>query len=228
MDDNNVSAKDRLVKERGTGDWQNYVPPSKVLSAIRERDGTTDDPPSPKRSCQEAPLPAGWDEAFDPTYRQTYYYNSQTGERSWTKPGQTPLPTNWYEGIDQNSGYVYYYNPVEQITQWQPPFYPSAEFCGDSPGYVFKKGELGLGYYSEARQEDKKRTERRQRRKKAETLDPMDPSSYSDAPIGDWNSGLSGAQPKAADTTAGGPLFQQRPYPSPGSVIQTNKKHSKD
>jgi hypothetical protein len=25
---------------------------------------------------------------------------------------------------------------------------------------------------------------------------------------------------KAADSTAGGPLFQQRPYPAPGSVLK--------
>ncbi|EFN53032.1 hypothetical protein CHLNCDRAFT_15387, partial [Chlorella variabilis] len=53
-------------------------------------------------------------------------------------------------------------------------------------------------------------------------LDPMDPSSYSDAPRGKWSTGLEGAQPHAADTTAGGPLFQSRPYPSPGSVLRAN------
>ncbi|GFH09009.1 uncharacterized protein HaLaN_04068 [Haematococcus lacustris] len=56
-----------------------------------------------------------------------------------------------------------------------------------------------------------------------EELDPMDPSSYSDAPRGHWSSGLEG-QPRAADTTAGGPLFQQRPYPSPGSVLRNNQR----
>lgn len=47
-------------------------------------------------------------------------------------------------------------------------------------------------------------------------------SSYSDAPKGGWSSGLAGAQPRAADTTATGPLFQQRPYPSPGAVLRAN------
>ncbi|CAK9862038.1 unnamed protein product, partial [Sphagnum jensenii] len=53
-------------------------------------------------------------------------------------------------------------------------------------------------------------------------LDPMDPSSYSDAPRGGWGVGLKGQQPRAADTTASGPLFQQRPYPSPGAVLRRN------
>jgi len=33
---------------------------------------------------------------------------------------------------------------------------------------------------------------------------------------------LKGVQPRAADTTAAGPLFQQRPYPSPGAVLRKN------
>nr|XP_024386670.1 uncharacterized protein LOC112287660 isoform X2 [Physcomitrium patens] len=56
----------------------------------------------------------------------------------------------------------------------------------------------------------------------SDVLDPMDPSSYSDAPRGGWGVGLKGQQPKAADTTATGPLFQQRPYPSPGAVLRRN------
>lgn len=67
---------------------------------------------------------------------------------------------------------------------------------------------------------------RRDHRKRAYTeddeLDPMDPSSYSDAPRGGWVVGLKGVQPRAADTTATGPLFQQRPYPSPGAVLRKN------
>ncbi|RVW15852.1 hypothetical protein CK203_073097 [Vitis vinifera] len=47
---------------------------------------------------------------------------------------------------------------------------------------------------------------KRDSRKRAYTeddeLDPMDPSSYSDAPRGGWVVGLKGVQPRAADTTA--------------------------
>jgi polyglutamine-binding protein 1 len=58
----------------------------------------------------------------------------------------------------------------------------------------------------------------------AEDVDPMDPSAYSDAPKGGWGQGLEGAQPRAADTTASGPLFQSRPYPSPGAILKANQK----
>lgn len=54
--------------------------------------------------------------------------------------------------------------------------------------------------------------------------DPMDPSSYSDAPKGGWTSGMDGFQPSAADSTASGPLFQSRPYPSPSAVLRANQK----
>ncbi|XP_072812894.1 polyglutamine-binding protein 1 isoform X1 [Vicugna pacos] len=65
--------------------------------------------------------------------------------------------------------------------------------------------------------------------RKDDELDPMDPSSYSDAPRGTWSTGL----PKrneaktGADTTAAGPLFQQRPYPSPGAVLRANAEASR-
>ncbi|NXH15804.1 PQBP1 protein, partial [Bucco capensis] len=65
--------------------------------------------------------------------------------------------------------------------------------------------------------------------RKEEELDPMDPSAYSDAPRGTWSTGL----PKrneaktGADTTAAGPLFQQRPYPSPGAVLRANAEASR-
>ncbi|XP_012501138.1 PREDICTED: polyglutamine-binding protein 1-like isoform X3 [Propithecus coquereli] len=65
--------------------------------------------------------------------------------------------------------------------------------------------------------------------RKDEELDPMDPSSYSDTPRGTWSTGL----PKrneaktGADTTAAGPLFQQRPDPSPGAVLQANAEASR-
>jgi len=50
-------------------------------------------------------------------------------------------------------------------------------------------------------------------------LDPMDPSAYSDTPRGRWAAGLVTSS-KHADSTASGPLFQQRPYPSPGAVLR--------
>ncbi|CAA3014071.1 Polyglutamine-binding 1 [Olea europaea subsp. europaea] len=89
---------------------------------------------------------------------------------------------------------------------------------GDSDKRSFKnrsdmKPPRGMSY---------KRDNRKRAYSEDDELDPMDPSSYSDAPRGGWVVGLKGVQPRAADTTATGPLFQQRPYPSPGAVLRKN------
>ncbi|BBH07011.1 WW domain-containing protein [Prunus dulcis] len=52
-----------------------------------------------------------------------------------------------------------------------------------------------------------------------EELDPWTPAHIQMLPV---VAGLKGVQPRAADTTATGPLFQQRPYPSPGAVLRKN------
>ena len=45
---------------------------------------------------------------------------------------------------------------------------------------------------------------------------------------GTWSSGLErGVEAKTGvDSTANGPLFQMRPYPSPGAVLKMNKEKS--
>ncbi|KAK9819918.1 hypothetical protein WJX72_003950 [[Myrmecia] bisecta] len=247
------------------------------------------------------PLPAGWFEAVDPTYKHAYYYNPTTGERSWTRPqvsqpapaamltpslapppSASALPPGWAQGVDPNSGHVYYYNAGTGTTQWErpvaaaaataafasnEPFQPSAAFTGRRPGYVFTMGQKGLGYYKDepaaaaegnavsaaierraaaaaAAQhmsavasgstsrvvnsaphiEPSRPPAGRRGRRQADDLDPMDPAAYSDAPRGGWSTGLEGVQPRAADTTASGPLFQSRPYPAPGAVLRANQK----
>lgn len=46
---------------------------------------------------------------------------------------------------------------------------------------------------------------------------------------GTWSSGLDikGEAKTGVDTTATGPLFQMRPYPSPGAVLQMNRDSHK-
>jgi len=52
----------------------------------------------------------------------------------------------------------------------------------------------------------------------------MDPAAYSEVPRGTWASGLKNDTVTGVDSTASGPLFQQRPYPSPGDILRANKK----
>ncbi|CAJ0931265.1 unnamed protein product, partial [Mesorhabditis belari] len=51
-------------------------------------------------------------------------------------------------------------------------------------------------------------------------IDPMDPAAYSDIKVGKWASGLTEDTKTGVDVTAGGPLFQQRPYPAPGAILR--------
>nr|CDS33601.1 polyglutamine binding protein 1 [Hymenolepis microstoma] len=70
----------------------------------------------------------------------------------------------------------------------------------------------------------------KRRRGDNDPLDPMDPASYSDVPRGGWTDGLEGVDSAktGADTTASGPLFQQRPYPSPGEIMRANAKQRQE
>lgn len=70
---------------------------------------------------------------------------------------------------------------------------------------------------------------RRQFYENSATVDPMDPAAYSDIPKGRWSAGLE-AEDRAADSTANGTLFQQRPLPSPGDILraQGKRKDSND
>lgn len=54
----------------------------------------------------------------------------------------------------------------------------------------------------------------------SDVLDPMDPSSYSDAPRGKWSCGIAGSHTKSGDMTAGG----SRSYHAPGAVLRQNAK----
>ncbi|KAJ4921319.1 hypothetical protein JOQ06_022683 [Pogonophryne albipinna] len=115
------------------------------------------------------------------------------------------LPTNWYKVFDPACGLPYYWNAETDLVAWLSPNDPNT--------LVTKAAKKIRAPYS-----------KNKRGRKEDEMDPMDPSAYSDAPRGNWSTGL----PKrneaktGADTTAAGPLFQQRPYPSPGAVLRAN------
>ncbi|XP_048475851.1 polyglutamine-binding protein 1 [Rhincodon typus] len=147
------------------------------------------------------------------------------------------LPPNWYKVFEPSSGLPYYWNIESDLVSWLPPTdaaaiitKPAKKFkeAGDSVER-FEREELKEKWL--ARHDDAHRYPkgRKGRERKDDSLDPMDPSAYSDAPRGSWSTGL----PKrneaktGADTTAVGPLFQQRPYPSPGAVLRANAEASR-
>jgi polyglutamine-binding protein 1 len=68
---------------------------------------------------------------------------------------------------------------------------------------------------------------RRQFYESSDVIDLMDPASYGDCGKGRWSAGLQ-TEKKAADSTASGPLYQMRPYPSPGDVLRAQGKRKEE
>uniref|UniRef100_A0A8C5RCY8 Polyglutamine-binding protein 1 n=1 Tax=Laticauda laticaudata TaxID=8630 RepID=A0A8C5RCY8_LATLA len=153
------------------------------------------------------------------------------------------LPPSWYKVIDPICCLPYYWNIESDLVSWLSPNDPNSVVTKAAKKL---KNNLDAESKTERFHDKVEREEVKERRyhrreelapypkskkasRKDEELDPMDPSAYSDAPRGTWSTGL----PKrneaktGADTTAAGPLFQQRPYPSPGAVLRANAEASR-
>lgn len=175
-----------------------------------------------------------WQEVLDETSGCKYYYNSKTNVSQWEHPGSTQKAAlsqqvkieqkkcsgcgGWGVGLVQSWGYCCHCTRILNLPESQylsmitASQYQASNDASNKPRSNMKP-PLGKG---------NKKDSRKRGHAEDDELDPMDPSSYSDAPRGGWVVGLKGVQPRAADTTATGPLFQQRPYPSPGAVLRKN------
>nr|AAM64998.1 unknown [Arabidopsis thaliana] len=189
-----------------------------------------------------------WIETFDEASGHKYFYNTRTHVSQWEPPAslQKPAATNsnnavtqstangkgehppsqlprcsgcggWGVGLVQRWGYCVHCTRVFNLPEKQflPAHLNHFTNAGDS-------GQKDPNQRSSSKPPMKKVIGKKRAHAEDDELDPMDPSSYSDAPRGGWVVGLKGVQPRAADTTASGPLFQQRPYPSPGAVLRRN------
>ncbi|KAK7393044.1 hypothetical protein VNO78_21495 [Psophocarpus tetragonolobus] len=199
----------------------------------------------PSSSCR----PENWEEVLDETTGHKYYYNTKTLVTQWERPNlaqevvsdssdllvgggynqSSNLPQcmgcgGWGVGLVQAWGYCNHCTRVLHLPQCQ---YLSSSLNNQQSSTAHPReipDKKGKQRSSSKPPLDKGGRKVGKKRSYAEDdeLDPMDPSSYSDAPRGGWVVGLKGVQPRAADTTATGPLFQQRPYPSPGAVLRKN------
>ncbi|KAL5221080.1 hypothetical protein ABZP36_025793 [Zizania latifolia] len=131
----------------------------------------------------------------------------------------------WGVGLVQPWGYCNHCTRIQNLPFQQHSSYPNntvqlsvTNATKNQGNIAAKERSSGKPPFGKANRKD----HHKRNRPEDDELDPMDPSSYSDAPRGGWVVGLKGVQPRAADTTAAGPLFQQRPYPSPGAVLRKN------
>ena len=77
-------------------------------------------------------LPPGWTQHFDDNHQTAYWFNTMTGESSWTRPSPAPAaPVPKPAAVD---------------------FEPCDAFAGARPGHVFTTGSQGTGYYRDGSQ----------------------------------------------------------------------------
>nr|CAB3265123.1 polyglutamine-binding protein 1-like [Phallusia mammillata] len=142
-----------------------------------------------------------------------------------------PLPPPWEKVWEPEFETWYYWETVTDKVSWLPPSDPDAviTYPKSKSVHIKKPPELVRDKIVEKIPRSRPKPEKRRSRMEEE-FDPMDPSSYSDAPKGKWSTGLKKLDDAktGVDSTANGPLFQQRPYPSPGEVLSRNKMANRD
>lgn len=91
----------------------------------------------PSAAAADVPLPAGWKAAVDMATGITYYYSVRLNMQQWERPtgaavaGAANVSTGGAASVGEDEG----------------TFVASKSFSGVKAGYVFTKGEQGLGYY---------------------------------------------------------------------------------
>ncbi|XP_071817440.1 polyglutamine-binding protein 1-like [Apostichopus japonicus] len=185
--------EEEIIAEDYSGEMENEPPEEEELQILLNNTG----------------LPMGWWKVKDPKSGFFYFWDSETDKVKWTSP----------EGV-----------PEPEITM-KPPEAPNIQplppgLIGPMVGQIVEQPETAGRNVFKVPRHQKRREERdsRRKRKREDELDPMDPASYSDVPRGTWSTGLpkTNEAKTGVDSTATGPLFQMRPYPSPGAVLRAN------
>ncbi|XP_015124925.1 polyglutamine-binding protein 1 [Diachasma alloeum] len=172
---------------------------------------------------QKYPLPETWKAVYDPGSGQHYYWDWSSDLVSWLPPGhpkcQISQPASQLreelhlKAADQDDNM----SSDDSGSDQEPMEVEETETRREhkaSNRDRFKVPEAKKSYKPDSNKDKKDRS-----------LDPMDPASYSDIPRGKWSDGLArhNEAKTGVDTTASGPLYQMRPYPSPGAVLRSNK-----
>ncbi|XP_064473348.1 polyglutamine-binding protein 1-like [Ornithodoros turicata] len=189
------------------------------------KQGKVQESPNTKRKrlkmLVKYPLPDNWAEIYDPGTGRHYYWKHGSDDVSWLPPlhprSKVSAPADKLrelikdtdDGIDMDSG------SDDDMDADEAEVHTSSERSRSDSHY--RQSYRG-------REDNYRARETGRRVSKKNDLDPMDPSSYSDVPRGTWSTGLekSNEAKTGADTTASGPLYQMRPYPSPGAVLRMN------
>ena len=128
-------------------------------------------------------------------------------------PSATPtapvaLPPGWSSRVHPSSNQVYYVKDATGERRWEPP--TSANDAGDGATRRPEGPKPRPQPHPALAAAQKKKRDKSQ-------IDPLDPLGLSG---GRYSDGLHHKGERMADSTASGPLWQQRPYPAPGSVLK--------
>ena len=217
------------AEQSGKGE-EDLLPPGRKSAAEQSGKG------------EEDPLPPGWKSALDPQTGQTYYCNPFTSATSWERPVDAATVAKmkrcrgcggFGRGLIHAHGFCLHCSrilnkppPGQQALEVKPPpkQNPSVVVVAKGPGIYADSPGSGPSIISTrpipkvANPNPSSRVQVAQRaaRKAASGgIDPMDPASYSDAPVGGWGSGI---DTNKKTKTGGG----SRPLPSPGDVLRQN------
>lgn len=181
------------------------------------------------RLLKRYPLPNQWVELYDFGCGVYYFWNKMDDTVSWLPPTHPKAiiskcasvlrkeldEASPPEGIDLDAPPLPYNTLEMELEVRSAP--PPEEEPRPPPPKKTKSRDLEKAIRS-------KYNRRPRRDLESEKLDPMDPAAYSDIPRGSWSAGLNPLEKQTGvDTTASGVLFQMRPYPSPGAILQANK-----
>ena len=121
-----------------------------------------------------------------------------------------PLPPGWTAHTHAASRQIYYLKAGSDVKRWEPP--TSADAAGDgATKRPAPKPAAPLAYHPTMAAAERKKQERNKH-----MVDPLDPGGRK---TGKWSDGMHHKGERMADSTASGPLWQQRPYPAPGKVL---------
>lgn len=174
------------------------------------------------RMLKKYPLPPEWQEIADPETDRYYYWNTLTDQVSWLSPihpnAVITISAEKLKAVLRNDTYDRADSESEESDEEEMDVSDSESSSSSSEEEEEYDRRHEKGRLARDRGRGRGRSQR-------DEIDPMDPASYSDIPRGGWSAGLerSGDAKTGVDSTASGPLFQQRPYPSPGAVLRANR-----
>ncbi|CAG0892028.1 unnamed protein product [Cyprideis torosa] len=181
-----------------------------------------------KRMLLRYPVPSGWKEVFDGGTGRFYYWFMETDEVSWLPPSHPRAKVGPPAAV--LSGERRDRRAEEEDSESEEETEETRRHIQDDevnipdiplPGVKIKGRRENMGPPP---------PKRGRGRPESDELDPMDPAAYSDIPRGKWSAGLrgDGENPKTGvDSTVSGPLYQMRPYPSPGAILKAQGKKKK-